>query len=128
MPPETPNFKIRYSKKGMIPSGVTEDIYVLFTPNNDFKYHFDKIRIHCEGDKILIPIHAFPVINSKVDSYLPPIIDLGKNLKVGEEYTSTVDIQSNCPIDFEFEIEIIKSHPDINIFPLRGDIIGNRTT
>jgi hypothetical protein len=55
----------------MIPSGISEDIYVQFTPGNEFKYFYDSIRRHCEGDKILIPIHAFPVINSKKDELLP---------------------------------------------------------
>jgi hypothetical protein len=56
----------------MIPTGVSEDIYVMFTPTalnsydpqSAYKYYYDTIRIHCEGDKILIPIHAFPVINN----------------------------------------------------------------
>jgi len=55
----------------MIPTGVSEDIYILFTPTGSnshdnlsaYKYYYDTIRIHCEGDKILIPIHAFPIIN-----------------------------------------------------------------
>jgi len=71
LPPSTPYFKIKYNKKGMIPSGISEDIYVQFTPNDEYKYFYDCIRIHCEGDKILIPIHAYPVINSKKDSLLP---------------------------------------------------------
>jgi len=28
LPPQTPYFKIKYNKKGMIPSGIAEDIYV----------------------------------------------------------------------------------------------------
>lgn len=28
LPPSTPYFKIKYNKKGMIPSGISEDIYV----------------------------------------------------------------------------------------------------
>jgi hypothetical protein len=57
----------------MVPTGVSEDIYVQFTPTSNsnsadnigaYKYYYDTIRIHCDGDKILIPIHAYPVINS----------------------------------------------------------------
>jgi len=68
LPPSTPYFKIKYNKKGMVPSGIAEDIYVQFTaPGSEYKYFYDAIRIHCDGDKILIPIHAFPVINTKKD-------------------------------------------------------------
>ena len=67
----------------MVPSGMSEDIYIQFTPNDEFKYFYDAIRIHCEGDKILIPVHAFPVINSKKDTLLPRQIDMGNGLKVG---------------------------------------------
>lgn len=35
LPPQTPYFKIKYNKKGMIPSGIAEDIYVQFTPNDE---------------------------------------------------------------------------------------------
>ena len=47
----------------MIPVGSNEDIYIQFTPGAEFKYFYDSIRIHCDSDKILIPIHAFPVLN-----------------------------------------------------------------
>jgi len=34
-------------------------------------------------DKIMIPIHAFPVIGVKDERLFPEVIDLGKNCKVG---------------------------------------------
>ena len=86
LPPQTNYFKIKYNKKGMVPAGISEDIYVQFTPNDEYKYYYDCIRIHCEGDKILIPIHAFPVINSKKDEIFPNYIDMGKHLRIGELY------------------------------------------
>lgn len=128
LPPATPFFKIKYNKKGMIPSGISEDIYVQFTPNDEYKYFYDSIRIHCEGDKILIPIHAFPVINTKKDSLLPKEIDMGRNLKVGSQYHKEVDIESNCPVNFEYEIKEVKPHPDIRVSPMSGDIVGNTNT
>lgn len=128
LPPSTPHFKIKYHKKGMIPSGISEDIYVQFTPNDEYKYFYDSIRIHCEGDKILIPIHAFPVINSKRDSLLPPQIDMGTGCKVGLTYHKIVEVESNCPVSFEYEIREVKPHPDIRVTPRVGDIVGNQRT
>lgn len=128
MPPSTPYFKIKYNKKGMVPPGISEDIYVQFTPNDEYKYFYDSIRIHCEGDKILIPIHAYPVINSKKDNLLPPQIDMGSGCKVGMSYEKIVEIESNCPVSFEYEIRDIKPHPDIKVTPISGDILGNQKT
>jgi len=88
----------------MVPSGIADDIYVQFTPNDEYKYFYDCIRIHCEGDKILIPIHAFPVINTQVDEIFPKIIDLGKNRVINEVYEKNIDIYCNCPVTFDYEI------------------------
>lgn len=110
----------------MIPSGISEDIYVQFTPNDEYKYFYDSIRIHCEGDKILIPIHAYPVINTKKDQLLPASIDIGKGCKVGQKYVKEVSIDSNCPINFEYEFKEIKPHPDIRVSQVAGDIYGNQ--
>ena len=107
---------------------MSEDIYVQFTPNDEYKYFYDCIRIHCEGDKILIPIHAYPVINSKKDSLLPKQIDMGTGCKVGLSYTKTVDVKSNCPVTFEYEIRDLTPHPDIKVNPANGDLYGNSNT
>lgn len=129
LPPQTPYFKIRYHKKGMVPTGVAEEIYVQFTPAADqYKYYYDTIRIHCEGDKILIPIHAYPVINSKLDNILPKVIDMGVGCRLGQHYSKQLQIQSNCPVNFEYEIEVVKPHPEIDVAPLSGDILGLEAT
>ena len=60
---------------------MSEEIYIFFKPT-EYKYYFEYIRIHCENDKIQIPIHAFPVINQDQNIF-PKLIDFG-NLKIGE--------------------------------------------
>lgn len=94
-----------------------------------YKYYYDTIRIHCEGDKILIPIHAFPVINSSYPDQIPKLIDMGQKCRLGGTYENKIVIQSNCPVTFEYEIDVIKIHPEIQILsPLVGDIIGMQST
>lgn len=112
----------------MIPAGAEEELYVQFTPTEQYNYHYDSIRIDCESDKIVIPIHAFPVINSLKDELLPSLIDMGKHRKVGQTYTKHIEIESNCPVNFEYKIEIVEPHPDIMVSPLAGDIWGLETT
>lgn len=112
----------------MVPSGISEDIYVQFTPGNEFKYFYDSIRIHCEGDKILIPIHAYPVINTKKDELLPGTIDLGR-VTIGDTIQKELFIESTSPVNFEYEFKEVKPHPDIRLcIPAVGDIIGRTST
>jgi hypothetical protein len=129
LPPQTSYFKIRYNKKGMLPTGVAEDIYIQFTPAPDqYKYYYDSVRIHCEGDKLLIPIHAFPVINSKQPDLFPSVIDMGKSCVSGRSYNKQLQIESNCPVNFEYTIDVVQPHPEIIISPLQGDILGMQLT
>ena len=76
----------------------------------------------------MIPIHAFPVINSKKDELFPNYLDMGKHLKVGETYTEIIKIESNCPVNFGYDIEVLKAHPDIEITPQHADILGMQET
>lgn len=118
-----------------MPAGVAEEIYVQFTPSDEYKMYNDFIRIHCESDKICIPLFAYPVINSRVEEIFPQFIDMGSYLKVDSTYkkvsftikflnflllslltkVKTIAIESNCPISFKFEIEVLQDHPDIYI-------------
>lgn len=122
----TPYFKVKYSKKGVIPSGVSEDVYISFTPDS-YKYYYDCVRIHCEGEKLLVPIHGYPVINNDLDELLPSVVDLGK-VKVGELYSKKLTINCTSPVTFEYTIEWLKPHNDIMVEPMTGDILGNSKT
>ena len=76
LPPTTSNFKIKYSKRGQIAPGLSETIYLFFTPS-EYKYYTDNICINCPGNKIIIPIHAYPRMNIFVKEYIPKLIDFG---------------------------------------------------
>jgi len=53
---------------------------------------------------------------------------MGTGCKVGQTYTKTMDIESNCPVSFEYEFKEINPHPDFRITPMVGDIEGNKNT
>ena len=38
-----------------------------------------------------------------------------------------MSIDSNCPVNFEYEFKEIKPHPDIRVSQLLGDIYGNQS-
>jgi hypothetical protein len=68
------------------------------------------------------------VINSKKDELFPTYLDMGKHLKVGETYTEIIKLESNCPVNFSYDIEVMKAHPDIEVTPLHDDILGMQDT
>lgn len=115
----------------MLPTGVSEDIYVQFTPTGDqpYRYYYDSVRIHCEGDKLLVPIHAYTLINAQAGNQFPSRIDMGQGCALGKTYNKSVHIVSNCPVSFDYEMGIVKSHPEIQIIsPMMGEITGMQTT
>ncbi len=53
---------------------------------------------------------------------------MGKHLTVGNTYTEYISVESNTPVNFFYNIEVLKAHPDISIEPMSGDIQGNQET
>jgi hypothetical protein len=120
IPPTTPFFKIKFSRKGLISPGLSEVLYISFTPQN-YEYYYDYVRIICEGEKLLIPIHAFPKMNMHVRDYLPKFFDFG-TVTLGTEQQKIIPLKNIIDKPFEFEILPIKTCEEISIEPLLGNI------
>lgn len=92
-----------------------------FTPN-EYKYYYDVLRIHTEDENIIVPLHAYPVLNREnLHDIFPKLIDFGI-VTIGEKPKMRFPLESKIPANFEFEFIIKKTHPDIRISPLKGII------
>ena len=118
LPPTTENFKIKYTKRGQIPPGLNETIYLYFTPN-EYKYYTDNICINCPGSKIIIPIHAYPKMNMFAKEYIPKIIDFG-NVNINTTQNKNIAVNNLIDLDFKYAINSINSCNEIKIEPMKG--------
>ena len=98
---------------------MSEVLVIQFTPP-EWRYYYDCLRILTPAGNINIPIHAYPVMNSK-ERYIPSLIDLGK-CSVGEQITKEIELECTVPVIFEYEIKVIESNPDLMIGPVTGEI------
>ncbi|KAG2494686.1 hypothetical protein HYH03_007202 [Edaphochlamys debaryana] len=120
IPPSTPFFKATCpTKKGLLAPGMSEEIEVEFAPQQ-YRYYYDCVRVHCEEENLLVPIHAYPVANEAI---FPTRIDFGK-VAVGQEVTRTHKLECKIPVDFEFEIVETRPNPCFKVEPQRGVIPG----
>ena len=113
LPPTSPNFKIRYSKRGQIPPGLSETIYLFFTPS-EYKYYTDNICINCPGNKIIIPIHAYPRMNIFAKEYIPKLIDFG-NIPIDSSVSKNISVKNLIDQNFKYKITPMNDCPEIVI-------------
>ena len=113
LPPTSSNFKIRYTKRGQIPPGLSETIYLFFTPS-EYKYYTDNICVNCPGNKIIIPIHAYPRMNIFVKEYIPKLIDFG-NIPLDSTVSKNISVKNLIDQNFKYKITPMNEVKEITI-------------
>lgn len=122
LPTNTAFFLPRYNKRGLVAPGMSEEVFVQFSPN-EWRYYYDCLRIVGPGGNLNVPINAYPVMSS-AERYLPSIVDLGK-CAVGERMMRQLELVSSVPVSFEYELKVLSSSREITIFPMAGEVMGN---
>ncbi|XP_068575700.1 cilia- and flagella-associated protein 221 [Cebidichthys violaceus] len=121
IPTQTQHFQTTYTKKYRLIPGLAYTLTVRLCPD-EWRYFYDCIRVHCKGEEnLLIPVHAYPVID---DLHIPPHIDLSA-VPLGQSVRRVIPLRCSCPIDFEFQVDVIEPHEAFSIRPLTGVIPAN---
>ncbi|DAZ96699.1 TPA: hypothetical protein N0F65_009166 [Lagenidium giganteum] len=134
--PTKTTFRVSFphDRPTFVPAGLHEELIVTFKPKA-FQYYYDCIHVRCEeiayssnasqqaGGSCIVPLHAYPVVN---EVKFPSRMDFGV-VAVGATARMCVDLSCSVPIEFEYELQLIKPHPSFSIFPLQGTIPANGT-
>lgn len=121
--PTTPYFKATFEKRGLMAPGMSEVITIEFCPT-ETRYFYDCVRIHNEDENLLVPIHAYPVMNEVV---FPKTINFGK-CGVKRRHSRKISLQCKVPIAFEYELlpssesKVFDVQPRKGIVPANGEV------
>ncbi|KAF6259574.1 hypothetical protein COO60DRAFT_995334 [Scenedesmus sp. NREL 46B-D3] len=121
VPPDSETFKVTHQRMpGSIAPGLAEQLVIEFT-GRQLRYHYDCIRVQTEGGGLLIPLHAYPVMN---EVQLPKRLGLGK-VALGESTTQQLQLSCKVPLDFGFTVTVTKHNRAFTVSPLSGTVPAN---
>ncbi|EQC32514.1 hypothetical protein SDRG_09840 [Saprolegnia diclina VS20] len=120
--PTAAPFRVEYDRKGNIYAGMSEEIFIAFTPT-EHKYYYECIHVHSAEGNFIIPIHGYPVVNKVA---FPSSIHFGAT-PLGHVAQRVLQLTCSVPIEFEFRIEVLKAHSSIRVEPISGIIPANGT-
>jgi hypothetical protein len=84
---------------------------ITFIPQT-YQYYYDYISVHCEGEKMIIPIHAYPRMDMSLKEYLPKYIDFG-TFPINSLDTKEIVLNNTIPVTFEYELVPVKPNDAI---------------
>ena len=118
--PSTPFFRAECSRRGLVAPGMSERVDVQFCPT-EHRYYYDCVRVHAEDGNLLVPLHAYPVMNETV---FPSAVDFGL-CAVGAEHVERVPLRCKVPIAFEFHATLNATSGPFTVDPKRGVVPAN---
>ncbi|KAL4510673.1 hypothetical protein ABPG72_004827 [Tetrahymena utriculariae] len=117
-------FQTKINKRGLLLPRSSDDLFVYFRPTQ-YKIYYDEARVNIDSDIIILPIHAYPVIDrDNIQEIFPRIINFGK-VYLGEKEIQRIPIRCKIPLNFSFEFFMLEQNECINIYPTKGTIPGN---
>ncbi|KAM4026225.1 LOW QUALITY PROTEIN: cilia- and flagella-associated protein 221 [Anomaloglossus baeobatrachus] len=120
IPPQSKHFTIRYKKAGRFVPGLALSVDVQFVAD-EWRYYYDCIRIHCEGEEtLLVPLHAYPTMDL-LD--FPSHVSFS-DVPLGRSALQLLRLCCRCPVDFQFSIVCSPSHKDFDISLASGMVPG----
>ncbi|XP_078487466.1 cilia- and flagella-associated protein 221-like [Ciona intestinalis] len=126
IPPATKYFSIQYTKPDRLVPGFTIEVIINFTAD-EWRYYYDCIRIHCKGEEnLIVPLHAFPVMDTS--RFPRKLVFPQSGIRLGESCRKILPLRSHSPVEFEFQISVLQSHPSIVVNPLSGIVPGEGGT
>ena len=82
------------------------------------KFEFKAIYFMQDGENLLIPLHGYPVV---ADVQLPSNVDMGA-VPLSDTKIKRFPLSCSIPIDFDFTVSVVTSHPFFTVSPEHGVI------
>jgi len=116
--PQLAEMTVRFESPGGIAPGMSATIFVDFCAS-DPRYFYDTFTIMSEGAPLVVPIHAYPILNNFA---VPRRVNFGLCTLGAPEFRK-IELKSSVPLEFEYEVAVVSASPDFSIeSPLAGTV------